>query len=978
MTATLLALLLAGSRYPDDPTSRPLLDRWPAFETVAGVQPAGHPVQRAADYTVNELRAATLDGAPATLWRFAPRPGRGAVLCFHDRLRRAPRAVSVKVRNDSPEALVLAVSAAEIPWSNDLPGPWRQWAVNAPASLPAGATQTVTFDLTAWQPQPPGPPAAPRWPTTVNLHAGALHDGVEYRLLLADWTVQYDPAPGITAVRLTLPARVTASQPAALRLQASGLRDGDRADLEWRAGERTLWRLRLDPAQVAGLAAGVDLTVTVPWYLPPGPLNAGLVVNGVRTADPPVRTTVINGLRPAFPQTARRLHRGRPTVFVDGQPWTWAGYASYEYQPGNFNAFGAVGANLLVVPLAAGRHVHQIAANTCSPPDGWDYGELDERVALALGANPQARLLLRVSLALPVAWLQEHPDAIARIRTPNGDVLWEETGCLAPSLASRDWLAQQQRCLQSLLEHCSRQPWARAVVGVMPTGLVTEEWFAWGCNDGLYGDYSPATQAAFGGWCAAQGLPWRAVPAPEARQAAAWDVYPDTPAGRSAVAYARFNSALSAQVIGEFCRTVKAASGGRLLAGTFYGYLLQLAGEPRQHLAGQFDLSRLLACPDVDFVAGIPLHNFRRLVGGYDTFTSATASIQAAGKVYLNENDLFSWLHHAHWQTPYDPADPRAACVQMHRRAVGNTLVHGALWQWFSLLASWHDDPALLAEFGRQIALQGRGQEFDREAVAEVALLVDDASFAARPPETRLPLTNQVDLLHHLATAGAPVEVWLLRDAGRLPARIKLAVVTDSPAPDAAGRSALQALLAAGGRTVVVLGAPGLVDPASGGWDLTAPGRLLDLPLTVDPTPRPAATLLAADGRAVPGPATVCPRLQSPAAGWLRYVDGPTAGLERALPAGGRLVWSGVTPAAAELPQSWLTAAGIHRYGPPGSTVQAARGLVAITAAAGGELELQWPTAVAVSDLFDGWTAAGRQFRCPFTPGQTRLFAVRQ
>jgi hypothetical protein len=68
----------------------------------------------------------------------------------------------------------------------------------------------------------------------------------------------------------------------------------------------------------------------------------------------------------------------------------------------------------------------------------------------------------------------------------------------------------------------------------------------------------------------------------------------------------------------------------------------------------------------------------------------------------------------------------------------------------------------------------------------------------------------------------------------------------------------------------------------------------------------------------------------------------------------------------------------VHCYAPPEFTVHASRELVAITAPAAGEATLRWPGRVQVRDLFDGWSAAGAEFACPFAAGQTRLFAVRR
>ena len=713
-----------------------------------------------------------------------------------------------------------------------------------------------------------------------------------------------------------------------------------------------------------------------PWYLPDRKLTVGLVVDGYRAAGAaPTSLLVANPSRPGFPLAERRDYHGRPTAFVNGKPLCWSSYSSYDFQPGNVTEFGRAGASVLTVPVSAGRHIHQIAAPTWIAPDRYDFSEVDERVCMSLQANPDGWLLLRASLALPVFWLQQHPEAIAKVRTPQGDVAWDETGTLAASLASAEWRQQQAACLRALIEHCARQPWASRVVGFMPTGEVTEEWFAWGCNDGAYADYSPANQAGFARWCEARGYPWRQVPEPAAQQRLGCDYYPADDAGKQSAAYAQYNSDLTADVIAGFAKDIKQATGGRCLTGVFYAYLIQLTGEPRQHLAGQFALRRLLDCPDVDFLAGIPLHNFRDLTNGYDLFSSATESVLRAGKLYFNENDLFSWLHHAIWHTLYDPADPRGAAISMHRRVLADDMVHGAEAGWFSLLCSWHHDAGLMSEIGRQTALQSSGSNYDRTPAEEVAFVVDDTSFAWMPPETTLPRVLNVGVLYALGRTGAPVGVWYLRDLDRLPERIKLVVVAEATAAQPEDLAKLTRLLRQGGRTVVVIGAPGALNPVTQKLDPAAPVAITGLPLRVEADGGPCAATLAT-GPAVCDQPRLQPRCVGEGPGWMRYSDGAAAGLERPLPNGGRLIWCGAPPRNSELTRGWMERAGVHCYAPLNFIVHASRGLVAITAAGAGAAELTWPRAVRVRDLFDGWTAEGARFTCPFAAGQTRLFAV--
>ncbi|MCX5757814.1 MAG: hypothetical protein NTU83_04780, partial [Candidatus Hydrogenedentes bacterium] len=494
----------------------------------------------------------------------------------------------------------------------------------------------------------------------------------------------------------------------------------------------------------------------------------------------------------------------------------------------------------------------------------------------------------------------------------------------------------------------------------------------------LFADYSQPNQDGFAHWLAERGMDKSlAVPNPDVRKHPGSDLYLPGHDGQWAAAYNQYYSDLTADTIGYFARIVKEETEGRCLAGTFYGYVIQLAGEPRQTLAAHASLRKVLDDPNVDFLGGIPLHNYRRL-DGYSAFVSATESILAAGKLYVNENDLFSWLHPWHWNTEYNPKDPRRGVVFMHRREIANQAVHGAVGQWFSLQTSWHHDKALQADFARQIRLQAQSLRYDRSSVAEIAFMVDDTTFSWTPPESVLPGLCNVQLLYSLAKTGTPVDVWLLSDLDRLPERIRFIVIANAAAAYPRDIAKLEALVRQGGKTIVAVGAPGLVDPTNGAWRSERPAEVLGLPIRVDDAALPGNIALNESGAPVASfGASPRPRARVEGEGFLKYPDGACAGTERPLHTGGRLIWCGMPPLSVSLLRGWLERAGVHCYAPPECFVYAARELVSITSPIEGDVNIEWPRDVHVEDLFDGWRGSGRSIRCPFELGQTRLFHVK-
>jgi hypothetical protein len=971
----------ADAVYPDDAFSRPYDHHLPAFETLSGCSIAWDIRTRAAYYASADLRLDNSISPSGAVWRFRTRTASMAVLFVQERIRRKPEALSFNVTNRSGRPVTFTIQVHEQAWVPGRTSRGVAWELGEGRSVGAGQEALLRYRFAdARRPSVPGT-REPLYPLgAIVIAAQGIEPGTDYEVLLRQLTVHHPPAAHVAATRLAAPSNVRAGDPIDVHVAASG---SGPLSIELRRDPWVLWRTHLTADEThAALNGGTVVRRIAPWHLPPGDLTMGLVSSGYRVSGPEPHIHVHNASRPPLPLAERRRYRGRRTFFLDGKPTAWQGYSSYDYQPGNVAEFGRSGTNVMCVPCCAGQHVYHIMEPTWVAPGRFDFGELDESAGFALEANPNAILFFRVNLALPAFWTQEHPKEITLADMEPGRVVWQEQNASpVGSYASEEWRRDQAAALRELIRHCKAQPWASRVAGFWLAGGTTEEWFAWGSNEGYYTDYSAPAQAAFAVWHRRQAPAMAdgdgpAVPAPALRRAPGYDIYPGTPEGAMAAAYNQHESDLAAETIARFARVVKEETGGRSLACTFYGYVLQLAGESRQALSGTFALRRLLAEPDVDVLAGIPLFEGRDLTNGYTSYVSAYESIQAAGKLYCNENDLFSWLHHMIWYTEYDPKDPRGAAISMHRRVCAQDAVVGGMAQKFSLSATWHHDAVLQRDFALQRRVYAGALNLDRTPAEEVAFVVDDSTFAWTPPETQWLGQAHKQLLLRLARTGAPVGVWLLSDLPRLPHRVRFVVIASGAAARPEELAAIRKLLAAGGRTVVAVGPIGLVDRMAGRWRPEAVGELFGLPIRVEDKPLAGAAVVSETGEQLGGPASLRPRAHAAHEGALRFTDGASACAARELAGGGKLIWCAVPPCSSRLLRGWLSAAGVHLYAPQEYFVHASRELVAITAPAAGTAALRWPRHARITDLFDGWSGEGEEIACPFVAGQTRLFRV--
>lgn len=966
--------------YPDDAYSSPPRDERLCFEHLDGLQIVPGIVERHQAFHKDQIETFPMDGGSVTRWCFNRKKGATSptAIGIATRLRRTPESVSVWISNRSQHPFTISLLGDEISWHPGTENRSITWIIGNGKEVAPGFTGELTF---AWSDAVPAKPEIKReinYPLgNLTLALQGIQDESEYEVLFDSLTIHFPRARSVALTQLTVPAKANTGEALSVVLSATGDIQDRTVDLEFLLGRTVAWRLRLEPSERDNLfrERKVNLSRFIPWYLPSGDYQVVAAVGGYRVAGASAALSLSNPEQSGFPKVERRLHGGRPTLFVEGQPFTWNGYASYDFQPGNTRDFGAQGATVFCVPANAGRHVHpNVSAEILMPDGSYDFTEFDEFVLQSLAANPDAFILPRVSLSLPDFWIAQHGGA-ALVRTDQGDLEWEETGRRQISLAAEGWREAQTKGLIQLIRHCQQQPWAKRVLGFVESGEVTEEWFAWACNDGFYSDYSECNQGAFEEWLKESGKLPISIPNPKERQRPGYDLYPGDEHGKAAAAYAQYCSSKAAETIRYFAEVIKRETEGRSLAGCFYGYVVQLAGEPRQHLGGNFDLRAILDDPNVDFLAGIPLHNFRDFLDGYNPYVSATESILAAGKLYLNENDLFSFLHPVVWYREYNPANPRQGTVFMHRRELAADMIHGTQRQWFSLMTSWHHDRELLQEFGRQIQLRNSLPSYDITGTEEIAVVVDDRSFAWYPPETKMPSAWIPSLLRSISHTGAPLGVWLLSDIDKLPERIKVVVVSGCAAPDPKDLAKLKAAIEKGGRSFLLVGPVGLIDPVKGEWDVKRTAALTGLALQIEDGTHTSQVLLP-DKTVLGNSGVIQPRLFVEKDALASYEDGKGALASTTLSGGKTLLWTGVVPGNETWLRNWLAQAGVHLYAPENYFVHASHDLVSITAPREGEVTLAWPEEVSVKDLFDGWTGQGKDMTCPFEAGQTRLFRV--
>jgi len=531
-------------------------------------------------------------------------------------------------------------------------------------------------------------------------------------------------------------------------------------------------------------------------------------------------------------ETQVRDHCGVPTLHVNGRPVYGMAmmpepYVGDEWVTLSCRDFAAAGVDIY----------SEIFWSWMTPQDGchgwwlgegqYDFEQVDRRIRAILRANPGALIFPRIKLNPPDWWLEAHPD----------EITVEADGKRAQqvSLASERWGDTYERMLRDMIRHMEAADYAPHIVGYHPAGGGSSEWFWWGSAGTASDvhDFSPAAIRRWRRWLAERyGADVVALRRAWGDPAASFeDAQPPLPAetavrhhgvfrhpvqGRRVIDYRRFLSDMVSGNIIRSCRIVKEETGGRKMAGVFYGYSMYC-----HNMDGFQGLEAVLNSPHVDFLAAPTAYDHRRggEVGGF--ISAYTASYRLHNKLYWDEVDTRTHLYPDQIQYRTDTLDETHSVVQ---RAVGYSLSKGTNLWWFLLAgnATFHQAEVMDTIANLREACE-EALEHRRAPVAEVAVFADEDNMHYAPGDYAFRRALLRGTLDELECMGTPYDMYLLPDIAkaRLP-DYKLYVFLNAFRVDERLRQAIREKTDRDGKTAVWVYAPGYVQEAGFSADGTA------------------------------------------------------------------------------------------------------------------------------------------------------------
>jgi hypothetical protein len=555
-------------------------------------------------------------------------------------------------------------------------------------------------------------------------------------------------------------------------------------------------------------------------------------------------------------------------------------------------------------------------------------------------------------------------------------------------------------------------PGGGRIIGFQVTGGMNE-WF-YTLSEKMP-DFSPAAREGFRDWLraayagdeAALRRAWRndavtfataTVPGRAERFRLDVNLLRDPVRSRAVTDFHQFMSETNADALRHFCGIVKRETGGRLLAGAFYGYLLNAAAGYSGGFApvhwGHNALRRVLAAPEVDFLCA-PNHYTWTGPGGFDGSQSLPASVQLHGKLWMSELDQLTFLgrgasmqrsqNRRPWASPTPSRDGTLA--RMKREFAQALTGRRGLW-WMEQDRNFcrYQHPDILGLIARMRELAQRAAATPAESVTQIAVVISETTpHHLKPGSELLHPLRYAQIMYHLSRVGAPFDVLLTTDLAQPALRpYALYLVLDTIYFDAAERAAITRVTRRPGVTSLWMFAPGLLSEA--GIVPEAMHELTGLRLRHDPLEKsssPGAPLqLYLVNHDHPITRGLRPGLvfgTDAAIGPMVYVDDAEAvplgrlikqhtrsgpiGLAVKEQGGWKSVFCAVPNLPADLLRHVARFAGVHIYSDRDDVVYADRRFLAVHTLAAGERRVSLPRVADVHDAFTGEPVAGRTTR---------------
>jgi len=420
---------------------------------------------------------------------------------------------------------------------------------------------------------------------------------------------------------------------------------------------------------------------------------------------------------------------GVPTLYINGEPHAAVAYMTYLEKFNEYDDFAAAGYKFFSVPvLFSGRWISITDGLTpfkkgiFDKKGAPDFTLFDEAVEKILEACPDAYIIPRVNISMPVWWEEENPD---ELNMKDGVPCRE-------SFYSEKWREDVSQFLREFTQYANSCKYASHIVGYQIAGGNTEEWFHFDMNGG-YGECAkPAFKAFLEKYYPE--IEYKGLP-----DLTLLNKNSDYLNDEYLTRYIEFANFKVAESISHFAQIVKEETGDNVVVGTFYGYTLEVTNS----LQGNHALNYILKDKNIDFICSPNSYIGTRATDMDWTEMYPADSIRLHGKMCFQECDIRTHLTlplskkdpstdpHGLLEAPvWQPRESKYQAINEIRKSFARQLIKGnALW-WFDMWGGWYADEDIMNEMATYKAIYEQSiTDADRKSKAEVAVFVDESAY---------------------------------------------------------------------------------------------------------------------------------------------------------------------------------------------------------------------------------------------------------
>ena len=475
-------------------------------------------------------------------------------------------------------------------------------------------------------------------------------------------------------------------------------------------------------------------------------------------------------------------------------------------------------------------------------PNTYDYTGVDKKLDDYLAIDNQVLFLPRILLT-PGKWFREQYPSEISMRddgSPAGMFASQNAGN-NPSFSSNVYRELSHQAMTAFINHLESK-YGDHIVGYQVGNGFGGEWLPfnsfWETRPGenppeKFGveDYSPPAKAAFRQWLrekyktdAALQTAWHdsnvtldtvTLPNEIERYSTNRGIFFDPALGCRVPDFFTFYNDSVASVLVENARWVKELTNRKKIVGSFYGYLWCNFPNLSAVHSGQLGLTKVLNCPDIDFICS-PYTYDNKGIGGPNNSQTLPEAVALHDKLYFNEVDTETHLKQRQWRrgnslnNPKQFAETKALLIRDYAYALtkGN-----GLW-WTDLMGGDYHDDQIISLLAQLKKIDQQSLELNKGSNAEIAVIMDESAFTYTgdgEPLWNALLTAQKQW--EFGFIGAPWEPQLLSDIDNPKlADYKFYIFLNTFHVTPKQRDAIHAKLKKNHATALWIYAPGFID----------------------------------------------------------------------------------------------------------------------------------------------------------------------